>query len=188
MMTYRAINLPSIELACSNKIFVSPSDYQRLLSQVEKEPIYVEISGFVFIAQSHPAVTEGIAMGKLIRKICHISLIDSFELKIFNSPLFYLGLMNIDVELPQIGPTIEISKRLLENAFRENMNDLVFNQNQILFLRFRNCPLLLTIWKVEGMNLINQEPQIENFQCQRGILHPQTLILFNTRSSNLCLY
>ncbi|CAG9316914.1 unnamed protein product [Blepharisma stoltei] len=186
MTTYKAVNLPANDLAYTNKVFVSPSEYQRLLAQSRREPVYVEISGFVLTVQPHPKLTEGIAMSKFIREMGRISLVDNLTLKIFQSPAdFYLGFANIDVELigrKKGGSAVEIPEEVLESKFRECMNDMVLNHNQTLLFDYQGMPLQMTIKRLTSMDLINPTPQEESTPCQRGILHPQTSLQFESIS------
>lgn len=189
MLSSRAANLPGNELAYTNKVFIAPAEYQKLLSQARREPVYLEIAGFVLTVQPHPKLTEGIGMSKFVREMGRISLVDNIQVKLFRPPEdFYLGRAIVEIEPigKKKGPPLEIPEEVLEAKFRENMVDMVLNQNQVLLFDYQGMPLQLTIRKLTTIDLINPTPEDESSPCIRGLLHPQTSIDFeSTQQGNL---
>jgi len=184
MFSTKAVNLPASNLAYSNKVFVSNKDYQALLARYSREPVLIELNGFVLVAQKHDSVQEGIAMSKFQREMAKISLVDSLQAKLYTPPDdFYLSSVELEIEvLVKKGRKIEVQEEELEAKFRDNLGEIVLNTNQLLLMDYQGVPLQVKVKKMTLVDLKLPKPEDQAKPCSMGLLHSQSSMQFETIS------
>lgn len=174
-MEYKPVNLPSSDLAYTNKVFVSNTDYQSLLSRYRKTPIFIELRDFVFMVVAHDSLKEGLGVSKIQRELLRIALTDTLYIKFFTIPdEFYLGSVTLHVENLSKKKKLQVTEEEIETKIRENLEGLVLNLNQIFLMEFQAVPISVKVVKQTLIDLRHPDPTEESKSCTRGFVHTQT--------------
>lgn len=182
-MNFKPVNLPTSDLAYSNKVFVSNNDYATLAAQYRKSPVYLEFNNYVFTVCPHDAVKEGLALSKFQRELMRISLTDTVYTKFFTIPdEFYLGSISIQAENLSKKKKLEVTEEELENKIRENFEGFVLNTGQTLLMEFQAVPIQLKIIKQTLIDLRQPSAKEESKSCTKGFLHTQTSFIIESTS------
>lgn len=182
-MNFKPVNLPTSDLAYSNKVFVSNNDYATLAAQYRKSPVYLEFNNYVFTVCAHDAVKEGLALSKFQRELMRISLTDTVYAKFFTVPdEFYLGSISIQAENLSKKKKLEVTEEELENKIRENFEGFVLNTGQTLLMEFQAVPIQLKIIKQTLIDLRQPDTKEETKSCTKGFLHTQTSFIIESTS------
>jgi vesicle-fusing ATPase len=176
-MNFKPVNLPSSDLAYTNKVFVSNADYETLKHRYRRSPIYIELNGYVFTVIGHNEIKEGLGLSKPQREMLRISLTDILDVKLFTVPDdFYLGTLSLQVENLSKKKKIETSEEELEAKIRESLEGLVLNSGQNFLIDFQAVPLQIKVLKQTLIDLRHPSPKEENITCTKGFMHPQTTL------------
>lgn len=176
-MNLKPVNLPSSDLAYSNKVFLSLSDFNVLRGKYGKSPVYIELNGFVFTAEGHAGVKEGLGLSKIQREMMRISLMDNIDIQLFRVPdEFYLGSVTLQIENLSKKRKIEVTEEQIENKIKECFEGLIINTGQVLLMEFEALPIQIKVVKQTLIDLQNPSPKEEAKICTTGFIHPQTTL------------
>ena len=185
-MNLKPVNLPSSELAYTNKMYLSGADFRVLQAQYEKSPVYIELNNFVYTVEPNSSLKEGLGLSKIHRELMRISLMDTLDIKLFTIPdEFFLGSINLQIENLSKKRKIQVTEDQLVAKIKEYFEGTVLNVGQVLLMEYEALPVQIKVVKQTIIDLQSPpSPKDQGRSCTRGFLHPQTTINLENVSEN----
>lgn len=184
-LTLKAVNLPSQDLAFTNRVYTSTADYAQLGGQPQTI-CYIETKGCYFTIEGHPQMEQGsIALNKVQREWAKVGLNAEVFAKRYSVPKgFDLGAVTFEVDFllkPQpSAPRVEIQGDQLEEVFRKAFVNQICVVGQKLAFDFEGKLLHFIVTGTQPFDLGTGEAQAKT---DKGILTSQTEIDFRQGSS-----
>lgn len=182
-MQLQPVNLPSSELAYTNKVFLSRDSYQTLMAQNKGASVlYVTLKDFVFTAVAHDGIKDGVGLSKFQRETLRISLTDSVSVSIFTIPDdFFIGSIGLHLESLTKKKKIEVTEEELEVKIRDLFENLVINTDQVFLFDFQGTPISIKVVKQSKIALKTSTPSTQP-PSNKGLIHSQTTFSLESAS------
>ena len=182
-MQLQPVNLPSSELAYTNKVFLSRDSYQTLMTQNKGASVlYVTLKDFVFAAVPHDGIKDGIGLSKFQRETLRISLTDSVSVSIFTIPDdFYIGSIGLVLESLSKKKKLEVTEEELELKIRDLFENLVINTDQVFLFDFQGTPISIKVVKQSKIAL-KASTSATLPPSNKGLIHSQTTFSLESAS------
>mmetsp|Transcript_20686 Transcript_20686/g.43183 ORF Transcript_20686/g.43183 Transcript_20686/m.43183 type:complete len:759 (+) Transcript_20686:106-2382(+) len=158
-------NLPSNRLALTNRVYLSPELYGKVVEaqgpgKIGAGPL-ISVNQHIYVAEANAAVPDDkIALNGLQRRFAQLSLANRVEVRTFSPPPNYaLATLEIEVDLLQKktaapgSPPREINTDRLASDFLMNYEGMVFEVGQTLAMDFEGTKVELRVKKLNQMDL-----------------------------------
>ena len=151
MFTINCVQLPSKDLFYTNKVYVAQQHYQQIRQSYRSEPIYLEINGFIFTLDTHPAMGDGLGMSKVFREVAKVSLTTPVGVKLFRVPeAFDIRTVSLEIDLfgGRSGKKFNFKEDDLSRHLKSLYSGLILTQGLVLVFDYEGIPMSATVLAV----------------------------------------
>jgi len=181
LLTWTKMPLPGHSMAVTNRVYVAPSTFQKLIADSTSTPL-VEVNRCVFMLGQHALPEDSIAFSDYQRTLARVGLEKQVRVKPFEvPPEFFLASCTIEVSFPRAPPAdarrIEILDSDIEEEFRKSFTNQALACNQLLALQVKGTLLKLQIKIAQPVDFGSGAAKHELSSV--GLLSDQTLVSFS---------
>lgn len=132
----------TLEQASSNKIYICKSLYKNFKSTYGKDPVYVDLQGYIFIAEEDGELgTDNMSISGVTRSQLKISTtMDHPIIHIFNfdsDQNYLIGSCSLKVRCPRLKEVKEVKEKDVIEAFKKKYNKHIFKNRQEVFFNYQ---------------------------------------------------